>query len=312
MSAPAAGEAIGEAIAPPIGPSSSTEAPLKPSPTYKRATKSKARTARSPPKANPIPWDSRPAPRGPKTDEEEVADLMKMLTSPTRAQQESKHEMSQASQASSLGNRPAWDKRPLRNPPGALRGVRPVTQEPWGEVQAEDLKTKLDYGHEFEYEYNDGRNHLVEEARRRREENRSGKTWTNAPVKHVPPTLRGQQHRRAEPWSHSNDDISFLNAIDGVSVNEFYAVTADRDNRVAPTIVQPSWDDSRKLGRPSTRPGMPGRNADLLAERQFRAAHFRAARAPGAPEGGPALNPGTSSPPRRRSPTKALRAKTER
>lgn len=81
--------------------------------------------------------------------------------------------------------------------------------------------------------------------------------WVDTPVKHQPPALRGQKTlRRAEPWSaFHNDDIEELNAIDDTSVNEFYAVTADRDNRVPPTIVQPAWDDSHRLGRPNYKPG---------------------------------------------------------
>jgi len=231
-----------------------------------------------------------------------------MLASPSKDDHATQSKVvteSQTSQASSLESRPRWDKRPLRNPPAGLRGVRPVTQEPWLEVQMEDLKSKLSFGHEDEYEYQDGKNYFVEEARRQRELNDAGKAWKTEPVRHVPPALRGQQHRRREPWSASNDDISFLNAVDGVSVNEFYAVTADRDNRVAPTIVQPTWDGSHKLGRPSTRPGMPGRSADLVAERQWRAHHYRAARAPGAPESGPAVRRG--SPPKIKH-----KAKTER
>ena len=263
----------------------------------------KAKTSRSPPKPQPA-WDSRPAKPRQKTEAEEMAELREMIASPSKEGGGGHHskdvtDPSQTSQASSgEGGRPRWDKRPLINPPGAVRGLRPVTQEPWVEVQQEDNKTKHSFGHEDEYEYSDGYNFLVDEARRNREENSSGQAWRVTPVRHVPAALRGQKPRRKEPWTASNDDISFLNAIDGVSVNEFYAVTADRDNRVTPTIVQPSWDGSQKLGRPSMRP-------DLVAERQWRAQHFRAARAPGAPEGGPV----------HRSPPKAkgkLKAKTER
>jgi hypothetical protein len=64
---------------------------------------------------------------------------------------------SQTSQAfSGEGGRPRWDKRPLINPPGAVSGLRPVTQERWVEVQEEGNKIKLSFGHEDEYEYSDG------------------------------------------------------------------------------------------------------------------------------------------------------------
>ena len=56
-------------------------------------------------------------------------------------------------------------------------------------------------------------------------------------------------------------------------LNELYAVTADRANRVSPTIVQPTWDDSPKLGRRPTRPG----SAESQRDRE-RAEGFRDAR----------------------------------
>ena len=74
---------------------------------------------------------------------------------------------------------------------------------------------------------------------------------------------------------YHNDDIEELNAVEGVSINELYAVTADRDNRVKPTIVQPEWDASKKLGRRSYKPG---------DGESMRAKEFRDARKAGAEE----------------------------
>ena len=50
-----------------------------------------------------------------RSDEEEVAELRAMFSSPT----------------TKISRRPAWDSTPLRNRPSALRGLRPVTREPW-------------------------------------------------------------------------------------------------------------------------------------------------------------------------------------
>ena len=254
--------------------------------TEKRIRSTPKRRARTSRQSAPWPpWDSTPAPRA-KTEAEEIAELRLMI------KQERPLAISHAPsppETSSQASRPKWNTSPLRNPPAALRGVRPVTNEPWVEVQEADIESKLDYGHEWEYEPKEPYSSFIEEARMRREENQAQKPWNSSPVRHVPPTLRGQQLIRQEPWSASNDDISFLNAIDGVSVNEFYSVTEDRDNRVQPTILQPDWDKTVKLGRPSTEPGMPGYSAEEMAHRKYLAAQFRAARSAGAPEGGPAI-----------------------
>ena len=65
------------------------------------------------------------------------------------------------------------------------------------EVQKEDNKTKLSFGHEDEYEYSDGYNFLVDEARRNREETSSGQVWRVTPVRHVPAALRSGAARPA-------------------------------------------------------------------------------------------------------------------
>ena len=72
-----------------------------------------------------------------------------------------------------LTNRPKWDDKPLRNPPGMLSGLRPMTKEPWMDVAVADLAARMEFGSRaalgladdeplFEY------NGFVEEARRRR------------------------------------------------------------------------------------------------------------------------------------------------
>ena len=63
-----------------------------------------------------------------------------------------------------------------------------------------------------------------------------------------------------------------------MSINDIYAVTADRDNRVEPTMLQPEWDGSAKLGRRTYKPG------GLEAQR---AKSFRDARKPGTRAGSP-------------------------
>jgi hypothetical protein len=159
----------------------------------------------------------------------------------------------------SLKDRPHWNDRPYRNPPGNLRGVKPVTQEPWREVAESDLAARMDFGSRDALglpDYEDAVNGLVVEASRQREAREDAVPWNGSVVRHEPPLLRGQKTvKRAEPWSEfHNDNIEELNAIDGSSVEEVYAITADRDNRVEPTVVQPTWDSSQTLGR-RQRPG---------------------------------------------------------
>jgi len=203
-----------------------------------------------------------------------------------------KHTTSSVSTASSVANRPKWNSKPLRNPPGNLRGVRPMTSEPWQDVAEDDLAARMEFGSRADliaqglveedkfFEHNG----LVAEARERRRQNARARAWDSSTVKYQPPALRGQKTlRRTEPWSENhNDNIEELNAVDGSSINEIYAVTADRDNRVKSTIVQPEWDNTRNIGRPRLRPGG--------AEAQ-RAKSFRDARRAGTRAGAPAPVP---------------------
>jgi len=239
-------------------------------------------TAASPPRRSPVKAKASKTDRPRMTDAQEVEELRGMFSGGLPAQ-----EAHSTSTASSSDNKPKWNSSPLRNPPGNLRGVRPITQEPWMEVAEADRKTKLDFGHEGEWEPKRVVNSFVEEARRRREENAVAAAWDSSIVHHMPPELRGQKSKRPEPWSKNhNDDISEINAIEGTSITELYNVTADRNARVKPTIVQPSWDMSKTIGRPSTKPGAPGRTAEHVQYNEYRAKAFREARKSGAPAGG--------------------------
>ena len=214
------------------------------------------------------------------TDAEEVNILKGMFGSGSKA-----HGRSTTSEASSAStaNRPKWHSSPLRNPPGALRGVRPVTNEPWMEVAEVDMKSALNYGHEHEYEPRQEYNYFVEEARRRREENASAASWDSSVVRHAPAVLRGQKARRAEPWSkYHNDSIDELNSVDDTSINELYAITADRGSPKNPTITQPDWDGSTAFGKPSKK-ALAQRNPAHAAEVALRAEQFRQQRRRGAP-----------------------------
>lgn len=182
-------------------------------------------------------------------------------------------EGSPSPQSSTLSYRPKWDNKPLTNPPGSLNGVRPITREPWMEIAHRDLAMRMEFGSRDALglpEYEDGSNGLILEAKDRRKALRSARPWNSSVVKHEPPALRGQKVlRRTEPWSeYHNDSIDELNAIDDSSVNELYEITADRDNGVKPTIVQPAWDSSQKFGRKSKPVG-----GDL--ETKLRAQTFR-------------------------------------
>lgn len=160
-----------------------------------------------------------------------------------------------------------------------------MTSEPWTDVAEADNALRMNFGSradlgETEDESLFEFNGFVQAAKERREQNARQMAWDNAPVKHMPPALRGQKTlRRPEPWTqYHNDSIEELNAIDGVSINEIYDVTADRDNGIAPTIVQPEWDSSHKLGRRAYKPG----GAEAV-----RARAFRDARKPGTRAGSP-------------------------
>ena len=161
----------------------------------------------------------------------------------------------------------------MYNPPGNLRGVKPYTKEPWSDVAQADMAIRMEFGSRDQLglpDYEDGPNGLKLEAADRRKHSKSARPWNSSVVRHEPPVLRGQRTiRRAEPWSeYHNDNIDMLNAIDDTSVNELYAITADRDNRVKPTLVQPAWDSTPKFGRKSKPPG-----GDL--ETKLRAQTFR-------------------------------------
>lgn len=160
----------------------------------------------------------------PKTDDEEVKELKAMLRPRPRPA------------------RKDWDATPLRNPPAALRGVVPVTREPWEEVAKMDAMWQIQK-EEKGPAWKGGRNGLVEEAQYRRQARQASKPWNAAVVRHAPHVLRGQKTARAEPWSEfHNDDISELNAIEGVSITELYNATADRGTPKKPSIVQPNWN----------------------------------------------------------------------
>ena len=151
------------------------------------------------------------------------------------------------------------------------------------EVAEADNALRMDFGSNADLGIEEpmfGTNGFVEEARSRREQNARQHAWDGEPVKHQPPVLRGQKTvRRAEPWSqYHNDSIEELNAVEGVSINEIYAIGADRDNRVKVTLQQPEWDGSHKLGKKHYKAG------GIEAQR---ARQFRDQRKPGTRAGSP-------------------------
>ena len=237
-------------------------------------------------------WDARPA-RRVKDEASELAELgtlfgpesiaVKRSQLKTKSKAKTDRPASSASSSTTSIHRPAWNHSPLRNPPGALNGLKPITKEPWREVARQDLDARMEFGSRDALglpDYEDASNGLVVEAKHKRVENAKARAWNYSSVRHEPPVLRGQKTiRRAEPWSqYHNDDIDELNAIEGTSINAIYDVTADRDNRVGHTITQPSWDNSIKLGR---------RNKHVDAETQLRARTFREQRARGTRAGAP-------------------------
>ena len=204
-----------------------------------------------------------------KSEAEEVAELQELI-----GRSPAKHYGSTMSGASSVANRPRWDARPLHNPPGALRGLKPVTKEPWAEVQSADMAARMEFGSRADLGLADveemdwKKNGFVQRAKERRQENDRHQAWDSSIVRHSPPVLRGQKIlRRAEPWSSFQDDsIEELNAVEGTSVNDIYNITADRFVKPKkPTIEQPSWDSSQRLGIRRPKPG-GDRNSKVLAQ----------------------------------------------
>lgn len=146
-----------------------------------------------------------------------------------------------------------------------------------------DFGSRADLGLEEIDEQEWNNNGFVRNARERRRQNDRQAAWDSSVVRHAPAHLRGQKVlRRAEPWSSfHNDDIEELNSIDDTSINEIYEITADRFvHPKHPTIVQPAWDSSLKLGRRRQQVGGDPRN-------RARAQTFRNARKP--------MNPGVYS-----------------
>jgi len=141
-------------------------------------------------------------------------------------------------------------------------------------VQAADMATRMEFGSRADLGLADveeadwQKNGFVQRAKERRQENDRHQAWDSSIVRHSPPVLRGQKVvRRAEPWSEfHNDSIDELNAVDGTSINDIYNITADRFvHPKKPTIEQPAWDSSQRLGRRRPPPG-GDRQARLLAQ----------------------------------------------
>lgn len=117
-----------------------------------------------------------------------------------------------------LSDRPEWDHAPLRHAPQALQGLRPRTREAWSEGARADLALRMDFGSRSDLglgPLGSPYNGLVENAKARRTENAQAQPWDTTPVRHMPPSLRGQKTlRRVEPWSQfHNDNIEELNCM---------------------------------------------------------------------------------------------------
>lgn len=216
-----------------------------------------------------------------------------MIRTPGKAKAKTARAAPSVAGSSTTSNRPAWNNSPLRNPPGSLNGIKPITKEPWREVAKSDMAARMEFGSRDDLglpDYEDAINGLVEEAKHKRVAREAVKPWNSSSVRHEPPVLRGQRTlRRQEPWSaYHNDDIDELNAISGTSINDIYAVTADRENRVTHTLTQPAWDSSHKLGK---------RNKKMDLETAMRAKTFREQRRKGTRAGAPVSpdgSPGSS------------------
>ena len=81
-----------------------------------------------------------------KTEAEEIAELMSLgINHPARKRYREREQRKKW-----LALEKAWDSTPMRTRPAELRGLRPITREPWA-VDEEFYQKKTG---SFEYEYN--------------------------------------------------------------------------------------------------------------------------------------------------------------
>ena len=192
---------------PPPPPPPPSQLPVEKPPSFRPSPpkpKESPPASKSPQKLENRPaWDARPI-RNPhhKTEKEELAELRAMIDKPqhkakakTARPSSSSGGPSEAS-SSTLSQRPAWNNRPLRNPPGSLNGLNPITKEPWLEVARQDMAIRMEFGSRDALglpEYEDATNGLVVEAKHKRAvKAQAAVPWNQDIVRHMPPVLRGQ------------------------------------------------------------------------------------------------------------------------
>ena len=173
---------------------------------------------------------------------------------------------SHASSGSGEGGRPRWE-RPLMNPPGAVSSLRPVTQEPWVEVQREDNKIKLSFGHDDEHVCCDGY-HTVPVHQTERSTQQGYSAALSLSPSNIPSESIGEDDSRVHP-SHQtepvhqterirrsvrrNQFLELLHALDPSTGNLTTAqLTKDVTSRAAP--AKPEHLRSRTPARPEAIP----------------------------------------------------------
>jgi len=141
-----------------------------------------------------------------------------------------------------------WNPTPFRNAPWQIRGLNPVTREPWFEDMAV-YNAKFAGGDDGETEYQDGSfgNHAITVQRD------DEKHWDSSTMRYVPYALRGLKPVTNEPWARDEavyraqdgmdevpDDVADMNPLN-------FGTAADRMRAAKQLTAKPGgWDTSMK------------------------------------------------------------------
>jgi hypothetical protein len=187
------------------------------------------------------------------TDEEEVEELMHMLGSTPGSQRLTGRALTGQQEYFLEAN---WDPSPHRNPPAALKHIKPQTREPWA-IDAAIYNTSkgavntLDFGQPERYglNVNPALTHYREDVEDKRPKTKGKKpapAWNAQPFRSVPYALRGIRPapHATDPWvyDHKNRRGNFedTDVIENATVTEL-------DNGGASDMLnkkRDGWDSS--------------------------------------------------------------------
>ena len=137
--------------------------------------------------------------------------------------------------------RTGWNSTPFRNAPDPIKGLKPVTREPWYEDMAiynAKFSSHIEDAHEG---FND---ESALDAGQRRKSTREEANWDSSVWKYVPHSLKGIKPVTNEPWARDESVYNeSRNSVDTRSSHEHMSMLTtnfpDEDDG-------PSWDASSK------------------------------------------------------------------